>query len=108
MVNATMNLENVIYRILCLLKVPVHVACESKEVIWVFRGYFIRYLFQDLIALMRIFLTVHFEPMTIESPEKVGMLLEKLWVGTLHEIKFAFIGRIVIPKPLISSKVRQP
>lgn len=43
--------------------------------------------------------------MAVKSPEKSGMFFQKLWVSALHEIELAFIGRIVIPKPLIASKI---
>lgn len=58
--NTTVNLENTIHRILCLLKVSVDVASEGKIVRRIFRAYFLCYFFQDLIALVWIFISIHF------------------------------------------------
>ena len=59
MIDATVNFEHSILGVLCSLEVSVDIGSDGENIVIIIFCYFLCDLFQDMISVVRIFLSVH-------------------------------------------------
>ena len=104
MVDRTVNFEDLILAVAGLLELAVDVRGDDETVLVEFRGP----ILQQLEAAMRFRLPIKVGAMTVEAPAESRVSFKIGWIGRPDEIDAeAFIHRVGVPEPLISTKIGQ-
>lgn len=104
--NTAVHLKDAVLLIPCFTEVSIYVRSHCKQVIPLLT-HLLRQLSDDLKPFMRLLLSVHLQSRPIEAPEEIGVGEQKVGVGAYHEVELIAIGRVSLPKSLVSSEIRQ-
>ena len=108
--DASMHLQNVTIWIPCCLEMSVYVRshCKVVALLCVRICNLLGYIGQQAVAFVRHLFAIHRQSRSVKPPKQVRLSQQKGRIGAFVEAKLAAIGRVVVPKPFVSSEIRKP